>query len=181
MTSPSTFCPSITGIRSSPVCSTGRSRSRREQVAEIAASKQVIYDGFKAAVGEGILHNRAGILVDEEFGAAILREAQAGGYVTCVSTEKSGQDEFDFEYGDAFARHIEAVNPTFAKVLVRYNPDGDSRMNARQVARLRRLSGLPRQDQAVVHERASVQATCNNTPIREHPSIRAASSTSAAG
>jgi myo-inositol catabolism protein IolC len=32
------------------------------------------------------------------------------------------------------------VNPTFAKVLVRYNPDGDSRMNARQVERLRRLS-----------------------------------------
>ena len=32
------------------------------------------------------------------------------------------------------------MNPTFAKVLVRYNPDGDSRMNARQVERLRRLS-----------------------------------------
>ena len=111
-----------------------------EQVAEIVASKQVIYDGFKAAVDEGIPHNRAGILVDEEFGAAILRDAQTRGYVTCVSTEKSGQDEFDFEYGDAFAHHIEEVNPTFAKVLVRYNPDGDSRMNARQVERLRRLS-----------------------------------------
>lgn len=112
-----------------------------QQVAEIAASKQVIYDGFKAAVGEGLLHNRAGILVDEEFGAAILRDAQGGGYVTCVSTEKSGQDEFDFAYGDAFERHIEAVNPTFAKVLVRYNPESDPVMNARQVARLRRLSG----------------------------------------
>ena len=111
-----------------------------EQVAEIVASKQVIYDGFKAAVDEGIPHNRAGILVDEQFGAAILRDAQTRGYVTCVSTEKSGQDEFDFEYGDAFAHHIEEVNPTFAKVLVRYNPDGDSRMNARQVERLRRLS-----------------------------------------
>ena len=111
-----------------------------QQVAEIAASKHVIYDGFKAAVDEGIPHNRAGILVDEQFGAAILRDAQTRGYVTCVSTEKSGQDEFDFEYGDAFAHHIEEVNPTFAKVLVRYNPDGDSRMNARQVERLRRLS-----------------------------------------
>jgi myo-inositol catabolism protein IolC len=111
-----------------------------EQVAEIVSSKQVIYDGFKAAVDEGIPHNRAGILVDEQFGAAILRDAQTRGYVTCVSTEKSGQDEFDFEYGDAFAHHIEEVNPTFAKVLVRYNPDGDSRMNARQVERLRRLS-----------------------------------------
>jgi myo-inositol catabolism protein IolC len=110
------------------------------QVAEIVASKQVIYDGFKAAVSGNAERDRAGILVDEAFGAALLRDAAAHGYVTCVSTEKSGQDEFDFEYGDAFARHIQAVNPTFAKVLVRYNPEGDAAMNARQVERLRRLS-----------------------------------------
>ena len=110
------------------------------QVAEIVASKQVIYDGFKAAVVDSAVRDRAGILVDEAFGAALLRDAAARGYITCVSTEKSGQDEFDFEYADAFARHIEAVNPTFAKVLVRYNPEGDAGMNARQVERLRRLS-----------------------------------------
>lgn len=112
----------------------------REQVADIVASKQVIYDGFKAGVAGSDARDRAGILVDETFGAAILRDAAAHDYVTCVSTEKSGQAEFDFEYGDAFARHIEAMNPTFAKVLVRYNPEGDARMNARQVERLRRLS-----------------------------------------
>jgi myo-inositol catabolism protein IolC len=110
------------------------------QVAEIVASKQVIYDGFKAAVADSAVRDRAGILVDESFGAALLHDAAAKGYITCVSTDKSGQDEFDFEYGDDFARHIEAVNPTFAKVLVRYNPEGDAGMNARQVERLRRLS-----------------------------------------
>lgn len=110
------------------------------QVAEIVASKTVIYDGFKAAVSGTAERDRAGILVDEAFGAALLRDAAARGYVTCVSTEKSGQDEFDFEYGDAFAQHIETVNPTFAKVLVRYNPEGDAAMNARQTERLRRLS-----------------------------------------
>lgn len=110
------------------------------QVAEIVGSKQVIYDGFTAAVVDSAMRDRAGILVDEAFGAAVLRDAAAHGYVTCVSTVKSGQDEFDFEYGDAFARHIEAVNPTFAKVLVRYNPEGDARMNARQAERLRQLS-----------------------------------------
>ena len=117
-----------------------------EQVAEIVASKQVIYDGFKAAVDDGVPHDRAGILVDEQFGAALLRDAAARGYITCVSTEKSGQDEFDFEYGDAFARHIEAVNPTFAKVLVRYNPDGDPRMNARQAGAPAPSVRLSRQD-----------------------------------
>ena len=43
--------------------------------------------------------------------------------------EKSGQDEFDFEYGEDFARHIEAFDPTFCKVLVRYNPQGDRALN----------------------------------------------------
>jgi 5-dehydro-2-deoxygluconokinase len=111
-----------------------------EQAAEIVASKQVIYEGFKAAAADSVVGDRAGILVDETFGAGVLHDAAARGYITCVSTEKSGQNEFECEYGDDFARHIEAINPTFAKVLVRYNPAGDSAMNARQAERLRRLS-----------------------------------------
>lgn len=111
-----------------------------EQTAQIAAAKQVIYDGFKAAIAAGVAKERAGILVDEQFGAAILRDAVQQGYITAVPAEKSGQDEFDFEYGEAFAQHIEAFNPTFCKVLVRYNPEGDKVVNARQTERLRRLS-----------------------------------------
>jgi myo-inositol catabolism protein IolC len=113
---------------------------RPEQTAQIAAAKQVIYDGFKTAVAGGVSKERAGILVDEQFGAAILQDAAQHGYATAAPAEKSGQDEFDFEYGDDFARHIEAFNPTFCKVLVRYNPEGDKDMNARQTGRLRRLS-----------------------------------------
>jgi 5-dehydro-2-deoxygluconokinase len=111
-----------------------------EQTAQIAAAKQVIYDGFKAAVASGVAKERAGILVDEQFGAAILQDAAKQGYITAVTAEKSGQDEFDFEYGEDFAPHIEAFNPTFCKVLVRYNPEGDKDMNARQAGRLRQLS-----------------------------------------
>src|SRR5204863_6175203 len=70
-----------------------------EQTAEIAASKQVIYDGFKAAVAGGVPKVKAGILVDEQFGAAILHDAAKQGYITACPAEKSGQDEFDFEYG----------------------------------------------------------------------------------
>jgi 5-dehydro-2-deoxygluconokinase len=111
-----------------------------QQTAQIAAAKQVIYDGFKAAVAGGVSKERAGILVDEQFGAAILQDAAKHGYATAAPTEKSGQDEFDFEYGDDFARHVEAFNPTFCKVLVRYNPEADKDMNARQTRRLRQLS-----------------------------------------
>ena len=110
------------------------------QTAEIAAAKQVIYDGFKAAITAGAPKEKGGILVDEQFGAAILRDASANGFATACPAEKSGQEEFDFEYGDDFAEHIEAFHPTFCKVLVRYNPQGEGALNQRQTARLKQLS-----------------------------------------
>ena len=110
------------------------------QTAEIAATKQVIYDGFKAAIQAGVPSQKAGILVDEQFGTAILRDAAAIGYTTACPAEKSGQEDFDFEYGEDFAKHIDAFRPTFCKVLVRYNPEGNRALNQKQAARLRRLS-----------------------------------------
>ena len=115
-----------------------------EQTREIAAAKEVIYDGFKSAVTAGVPKEKAGILVDEQFGAAILRDAAANGFVTACPAEKSGQDEFDFQFGDDFAKHIELFKPTFCKVLVRYNPEGDAALNQRQSARLRQLSDYVR-------------------------------------
>jgi len=111
-----------------------------QQTAEIAAAKRVIFDAFKQAVRSGVPKQKAGILVDEQFGAAILRDAIAEGYSTCCPAEKSGQDEFDFEYGEDFGKHVEAFHPTFSKVLVRYNPEGSPALNRRQSARLKLLS-----------------------------------------
>jgi myo-inositol catabolism protein IolC len=111
-----------------------------EQRAAVTDSKQVIYDGFRAAVARGLPKERAGILVDEEFGADILRDAVTNGYVTALSTETSGSEEFEFEYGAAFVEHIKTFTPTFAKALVRYNPEGDAALNQRQTTRLRQLS-----------------------------------------
>jgi myo-inositol catabolism protein IolC len=110
------------------------------QTAEITASKQIIYDGFRLALAGGAPAGKAGILVDEQFGAVILHNAAAEGTTTACPVEKSGQEEFDFEYGADFARHIEAFDPTFCKVLVRYNPEGDRALNQRQASRLKRLS-----------------------------------------
>ena len=118
------------------------------QTAEIAAAKRVIYDGFLAAVNAGVSKDKAGILVDEQFGAAVLRDAAAAGYSTSCPAEKSGQDEFDFEYGDSFAEHIEAFHPTFCKVLVRYNPEGDPLLNRSQADRLKRLSNYLRSNKS---------------------------------
>jgi myo-inositol catabolism protein IolC len=122
----------------------------RERVVD---SKLLIYDGFRRAVGNDVAISTAAILVDEEFGADILRDAVKSGYVTALSTEKSGSNEFEFEYGAAFAEHIEAFAPTFAKVLVRYNPEGDGALNRRQTARLKQLSDYCRaQDQLFMFE-----------------------------
>ena len=111
-----------------------------EQTEEIAAVKQVIYEAFQDCLAGGVPKARAGILVDEQFGAAILRDAAKKGYITACPAEKSGQDEFEFDYGSDFARHIEEFQPTFCKVLVRYNPEGDKELNRRQAARLKHLS-----------------------------------------
>jgi myo-inositol catabolism protein IolC len=111
-----------------------------EQTAQIAEAKRVIYDGFKAAVAAGVPKQNAAILVDEQFGAAILHDAKADEFTIASPVEKSGQDEFDFEYGENFPAHIEALQPTFCKVLVRYNPEGNQALNRRQTDRLKRLS-----------------------------------------
>ncbi|MEO6033140.1 MAG: DUF2090 domain-containing protein [Burkholderiaceae bacterium] len=111
-----------------------------QQHERVSDSKRLIYAGFVQALDGGVRRDRAGILVDEEFGADLLRDAHQRGVVTAVSVERSGSDEFEFEYGDDYARHIEAFAPTFAKVLVRYNPQGDAALNRRQNGRLAQLS-----------------------------------------
>jgi myo-inositol catabolism protein IolC len=111
-----------------------------EETVRIADAKQVIFEGALKALGEGAPREAAGILVDEQFGADIVRKAKADGLTFAMPVEKSGQEEFDFEYGDAFGEHITEFDPTFSKVLVRYNTEGDPEMNARQSERLKRLS-----------------------------------------
>jgi 5-dehydro-2-deoxygluconokinase len=107
---------------------------------QISEAKQIIFEGFKAATETKVPKEIAGLLVDEEFGAAILKEAKKQGFNFAMPAEKSGQDEFDFEYGDQYSKHIEEFNPTFLKVLVRYNPESDAVMNKRQLQRLKVLS-----------------------------------------
>jgi myo-inositol catabolism protein IolC len=108
--------------------------------ASIADAKEVIYQAFVEATERGVPGDAAGILVDEQYGTSVARKAIAAGHVLAMPVEKSGQAEFDFEYGDQFGAHIEEFDPTFAKVLVRYNPDGDRSLNRRQTERLARLS-----------------------------------------
>lgn len=107
-----------------------------------ADGKHLIFEGIEAALERGSDPSVTGALVDEQFGAPthVPQEAKARGIKLAMPVEKSGQKEFDFEYGEDFGAHIERFDPDFSKVLVRYNLDGDREMNQRQAAKLRRLS-----------------------------------------
>ncbi|HUG87493.1 MAG TPA: DUF2090 domain-containing protein [Actinomycetota bacterium] len=110
-----------------------------EEVQRLRDGKMLIFEGFQQAIAEGAPRDAAGVLMDEEYGTDVARKAKAEGFMFAMPVEKSGQDEFDFEYGEEFGKHIEDFDPTFSKVLVRYNPEGDREMNARQLVRLKEL------------------------------------------
>jgi myo-inositol catabolism protein IolC len=106
----------------------------------VASGKDVIYDGLRQALGHAVPVASGGVVANEDSDAGILRDASTNGYVTVLSTERSGSAEFEFAYGAEFASHIAAFRPTFAKARVRYNPEGDAAVNRWQTARLQQLS-----------------------------------------
>src|SRR4029078_2139381 len=113
-----------------------------EETDQIADAKHLIFEGLLKATEQGADPHATGCLVDEQFGVpkGVPKQAKENGLLLAMPVEKSGQNEFDFEYGDDFGAHIEQFDPNFSKVLVRYNPDGDAEMNSRQTERLKRLS-----------------------------------------
>jgi 5-dehydro-2-deoxygluconokinase len=113
-----------------------------EQTAMIADAKHLIFEGLQQAVaaGAGADASVTGVLVDEQFGGSVPEEAHAQGLKLAMPAERSGQNMFDFQYGEDFPKHIESFDPDFTKVLVRYNPDGDANENREQLGKLRSLS-----------------------------------------
>jgi len=115
-------------------------RLTAEEKKNIEEYKRTIFTGFRQALEKNVPREIAGLLVDEEYGADVLRDAKKYGFTFAMPVEKSGQEEFDFEYGEDYAKHIEEFDPTFVKVLVRYNPAGDATLNQRQLQRLKTLN-----------------------------------------
>jgi 5-dehydro-2-deoxygluconokinase len=116
-----------------------------EQTAIIADAKHLIFEGLLQAVSEGAEPGVTGVLVDEQFGSTVPQEARERGLKLAMPAERSGQNMFDFQYGDRFGEHIERFDPDFTKVLVRYNPEGDAAGNREQLEKLKRLSDWLRQ------------------------------------
>jgi myo-inositol catabolism protein IolC len=111
-----------------------------EQTAIIADAKHLIFEGLLQAVGSGADAQSAGVLVDEQFGSTVPQETREANLKLAMPAERSGQNYFDFQYGEDFGAHIERFDPDFTKVLVRYNPDDERAANDEQLGKLRRLS-----------------------------------------
>jgi 5-dehydro-2-deoxygluconokinase len=117
-----------------------------EQTAIIADAKHLIFEGMLKAVGSGADGSATGVLVDEQFGSTVPEEAHASGLKLAMPAERSGQNMFDFQYGEDFGEHILKFDPDFTKVLVRYNPDGDAEENRVQLNKLKTLSDWLKQN-----------------------------------
>ena len=124
------------------------------QSTELTHYKNIVYHGYERSLSLGISKTESAILVDDVFGLDILMDAKAKGYVVLQSTEKSGDDHFEFQHGDSenadsaddkgdkddWKSWIEKVRPTFVKALVRYNPDDHQDLNRLSLTGLKELS-----------------------------------------
>src|SRR6202035_2374247 len=78
-----------------------------EETETIADAKRLIFEGMLEAVSRGAEAGASGVLVDEQFGSDIPERSREHGLKLAMPVEKSGQPEFDFDYGEDFAAHIE--------------------------------------------------------------------------
>ena len=127
-----TFAKEIFGLKSI-------GELNEEQKHLIKEFKMLIYKGFKDAVEKLIPSDCAAILCDEQFGGEVLIDALHNRFITILTVEKSGEEEFKFQYQD-FREHIEKYHPTFAKVLIRYNPKDEEDLKQRQKDKLKLVS-----------------------------------------
>jgi myo-inositol catabolism protein IolC len=105
-------------------------------------AKQLVLEGLLEALADDphAGRYRPGVLVDEQYGAAVADAARAVGLVLSMAVERSGQAEVVLEYGADAQEHLARFAPDYVKALVRYNADDDPAARDRQLATLRDLS-----------------------------------------
>jgi len=117
----------------------------KKQAKKVTELKEIVYSAFKQSLPKFRNPKHFGILIDEDYGARIIRDAKRLGCLRAVTTEKSGKKEYQFQYGNEFGKHLLKFEPDFAKALVRYNPS-NKEVNKRQLKRLSRLSTFCKQN-----------------------------------
>jgi myo-inositol catabolism protein IolC len=108
----------------------------KSQKTRVSEMKQIVYEGFLRSAAEP--KDWFAILVDEEYGSAVLKDARRRGHTVAMPLEKSGQQEFSFDTPH-WQQRIKEMNPDILKVLVRYNP-ANKELNKRQLEKLAQAS-----------------------------------------
>jgi myo-inositol catabolism protein IolC len=115
-------------------------RPTHEEIRRLRWAKTVIFEGFRVAVEDGAGAESGAVLIDPAYGDDVARLATETGTTLALSVERPGTGEFDFEFGDGFADHLERHSATCVKAMFLHHPDGDPESGRRQIRRLRRLS-----------------------------------------
>jgi myo-inositol catabolism protein IolC len=110
-----------------------------EDVQRARLAKRLIWAGFRRARDEGAANGSAAVLIDLTYGEHVIREARSEGIRFAIPMEDSGREEFGFE-SPRWRDLLDEIEPTWAKALVRYDPEADPAVNSRQRAALRELS-----------------------------------------
>jgi myo-inositol catabolism protein IolC len=110
-----------------------------EDVGRARHAKRLIWEGFRRTMDGGAAHGSGAVLIDVTYGDQVISEARSIGIRFAIPVEDSGREEFGFE-SPRWADRLDEISPTWAKALVRYDPEGDPAVNARQRAALRELS-----------------------------------------
>ncbi len=113
---------------------------KADQVAAVKDFKAVIYEAVKKSLDLGVPRGSEAILVDEETGTEVLKDAAEGDMTTILSVEKGGAKEFAFQYGAQYHQHIDKFKPTFTKAMVYYNTADTDELKKRQQAKLKEIS-----------------------------------------
>jgi myo-inositol catabolism protein IolC len=129
------FTKGFFGLQGQPEITTAQ-----DQHSPVADAKTLVYRGLLHALELGVDRQTLGILIDTQFGSAIIADAKAKGIPVSICVEKSGQDVFDFEYGDRWQDHLRFMRPDIVKVLVRHHPRVDEPSRREQMARLKQIS-----------------------------------------
>ena len=123
-----------------------------EQAARISADKMLIYQALLDAASQLPASVQPGILIDEQYGAAIAElAARTGGAISlAMPVEASGGPWFRYAYDD-WQAHAGFFATDYAKILIRDNPGLEPGQRAAQAERLAKVS-----DWAAANDRALI-------------------------
>jgi 5-dehydro-2-deoxygluconokinase len=112
------------------------------QAARIAADKLLVYRALLQASASLSSDARAGILVDEQYGADVAElAANSQGLVNLtMPIEASGHEWLEFAYGDDWKSHAEFFSTNHSKILIRDNPGLPERDRLSQAERVAEIS-----------------------------------------